>query len=181
MNKKKFLSALGSALGDLPRQDRKKTLDFYTELIDDRLEEGLTEEAIFAEIGTPKAIAEQVLSELPPRPRKRLSVGIIILLILGFPLWFPLLLSGIIVLLSLVITLYAVELTFALCGLAGLLGGLVLLLMGKLWAAWALLGPGLVCLGLAIPFFCFCIWVTKGLWKMVKHFFRSLFRKESNL
>ena len=177
MNKKKFLSALSSALADLSRQDRKKTLDFYKELIDDRLEEGLSEEAVLAQIGTPEAIAEQVLSELPPKSRKKYSAGIIVLLILGFPLWFPLVLAAAVVLLSVLIVLFAAELSFAAGGVAGVLGGLVLLLMGKFWAAWALLGPGLVCLGLSIPLFFFCIWAAKGLWRMTKNTCRSIFRR----
>lgn len=177
MNKKKFLSALNSALADLSRQDRKKTLDFYRELIDDRLEDGLTEEDVFAQIGTPEAIAEQVLSELPPKPRRKLSAGVIVLLILGFPLWLPLVLAAAVVLLSVLIVLFAAELSFAVGGVAGVLGGLVLLLMGKFWAAWALLGPGLVCLGLAIPLFFLCIWAAKGLWRMTKNTCRSIFRR----
>lgn len=175
MNKKKFLSALEQALAVLPRKDRKKTLDFYRELIDDRLEEGLTEEAVIADIGTPQIIAAQVLSELPPK--KKISWGIILLLILGFPLWFPLLLTAAVLLLTIIILLFAAELTFAACGIAGVLGGLVLLTLWKPYAALAMIGPGLVCLGLAIPLWFLCILTAKGIWRLTQKTFRSIFRK----
>lgn len=168
MNKQKFLAELERALDRLPRKDRKKTLDFYREMIDDRLEEGLTEEEIFAEIDAPEAIAEQVLSELPAKPRKKLSVGVIILLILGFPLWLPLLIAAAAVVLAFLICLFAAELAFVLGGVAGVLGGLILLILGKPYAAWAMAGPGLVCLGLAIPLSFLCVWIAKALWRWIK-------------
>ena len=173
MNKEAFLSALKNALGSLPRKERKKTLDFYRELIDDRLEEGLSEEAIFAEIGTPEAIAAQVLSELPEKPRKKISGWVIVLLVLGFPLWLPLLISAAAVVLALLISLFVIELTFALCGVAGVLGGLILLTLWKPYAALALIGPGLVCLGLAIPLFFLCLWIAKALWRWITTPFRK--------
>lgn len=175
MNKKKFLSALEQALADLTRKDRRKTLDFYRELIDDRLEEGLTEEAVIADIGAPETIAEQVLSELPQR--KKISWGIILLLILGFPLWFPLLITAAVLLLTAVIILFAAELTFAACGIAGVLGGLILLILWKPYAALAMIGPGLVCLGLAIPLWFLCILTAKGIWRLTQKTCRSIFRK----
>lgn len=174
MNKEVFLSALKNALGSLPRKERKKTLDFYSEMINDRLEEGLSEEAIFSEIGTPEAIAAQVLSELPKKPRKKISVWVIVLLILGAPLWLPLLIAAAAVVMAVLISLFAIELSLALCGVAGVLGGLILLLLWKPLAALALIGPGLVCLGLAIPFFFLCLWITKALWRWIT----TLFRKE---
>ena len=177
MNKANFLSALSAALRDLPKKDRKKTLDFYGELIDDRLEEGLTEESVFAEIGTPEEIAAQVLSELPTRPRKKISWGIVLLLILGFPLWLPLLITVAALLLTAVIVLFSVELTFAACGIAGVLGGLVLLFLLKPYAALAMIGPGLVCLGLAIPLGFLCILTAKAIWRLTKKTCRSIFRK----
>ena len=106
-----------------------------------------------------------------------LSAGIILLLILGFPLWFPLLLTAAVLLLTVIIVLFAVELAVAVCGIAGVLGGLVLLVLWKPLAALALLGPGLVCLGLAIPLWFFCILTTKAIWRLTKKTCRSIFRK----
>lgn len=106
-----------------------------------------------------------------------LSAGIILLLILGFPLWFSLLLTAAVLLLTVVIVLFAMELTFAACGIAGVLGGLILLILWKPYAALAMIGPGLVCLGLAIPLWFICILTAKAIWHLTVKTCRSIFRK----
>ena len=56
MSKQEFLDQLRARLSGLPRQDVIERLNFYSEMIDDRMEEGLSEEdakAMIAE-ATPK-------------------------------------------------------------------------------------------------------------------------------
>lgn len=54
MNKQEFLAALARELEPLPREERYQTLNYYDELIDDRLEDGQEEEAVSKAWGTPK-------------------------------------------------------------------------------------------------------------------------------
>lgn len=177
MNKKEFLSALEAALSDLSRQDKQKTLDFYREMIDDRLEDGLTEEAAIASIGAPWEIAMEARSELPKK-RRCGKIWLVFLLILGSPVWLPILLSVAAVVVSVLISIFAVELTLAVSGVACILGGLVMLLYIKPWNALFFLGIGLVAAGLAIPLFYLCVLSTKGLWRLTKNLFSPIFRKE---
>ena len=44
MNKQEFLSQLRKGLAGLPQNDIEERLAFYGEMIDDRIEEGLSEE-----------------------------------------------------------------------------------------------------------------------------------------
>ena len=44
MNKREFLASLRNGLYGLPQDDIEERLGFYAEMIDDRMEEGLTEE-----------------------------------------------------------------------------------------------------------------------------------------
>ena len=46
MTRNKYLKELRSFLGKLPKEDRKRILEFYNELIDDKLEAGQSEEEI---------------------------------------------------------------------------------------------------------------------------------------
>lgn len=48
MRKEEFLAALRTALGKLPEQEILASLDFYAEMIDDRMEDGATEEEAVA-------------------------------------------------------------------------------------------------------------------------------------
>lgn len=180
MNKHQFLSALEGALTDLSRQDKQRTLDFYREMIDDRLEEGLVEEEAVASIGTPEAIAAQVLSELPQKPGSHWAgkVWVAVLLILGSPIWLPVLISVFAILASVLICVFAAELTLAITGVGCILGGLVMLLFIAPWKAIFFLGVGLLSAGLAIPFFFLCVLIAKGIWKLTKWTFSVLFRKE---
>ncbi len=51
MNKQEFLNALRSQLKGLPKDELENRISFYEEMINDRMDEGLSEEAAVADIG----------------------------------------------------------------------------------------------------------------------------------
>lgn len=168
MNRSEFLACLNSKLAALPEEDISKSLDYYSEMIDDRIEDGMSEEQAVSELGDPEAIASVIIEETPlakivrERMRKRSSVstGTVVLLVLGAPLWLPLLiaaaavmLSLIIVLAALVISVYAVALALAVSSLALLAYGVVLLVNGAPSSAALALGCGLAAAGLTVLMF----------------------------
>lgn len=63
MNKQAFLSALRKGLTGLPENDIEHSIEFYSEMIDDRIEEGMSEEEAAASIGNIDDIVSQILSE----------------------------------------------------------------------------------------------------------------------
>ena len=69
MTKQEFLKGLEKSLAGLPGEDIQKSLDFYGELIDDRVEDGLSEEDAVSQTGDIKEIAEQILIEIPIKKR----------------------------------------------------------------------------------------------------------------
>ena len=103
------------------------------------------------------------------KPKRKLKTWEIVLLILGSPLWIPLLLAFLIVLLSVyvviwsaVICMYAVDLTFLVGAVAGLIGIFSYLKAGNPVGALFSLGTGTACTGLAILMFFVCIWTAKS-------------------
>ena len=48
MNKQEFLVQLRNALSGLPKDDIEERIEFYSEMIEDRIEEGLSEEEAIA-------------------------------------------------------------------------------------------------------------------------------------
>ncbi|MBQ9551224.1 MAG: DUF1700 domain-containing protein, partial [Clostridia bacterium] len=90
MNKQAFLDRLRDGLSGLPREDVEERLTFYGEMIDDRTEDGLSEEEAVAEIGSVDAIVSQLMEETPVpspdeeplRPKRRLRAWEIVLLVL---------------------------------------------------------------------------------------------------
>ena len=99
MDKIAFLEILQKKLSCLPQSDIDKTVDYYSEMIDDRMEDGTSEEEAVASLGDIDGIVSQILADTPLprivgsslRPRRALRAWEIVLLILGFPLWGPLL------------------------------------------------------------------------------------------
>ena len=61
MDKKEFIKALKKALSSLSRQEKAEHLGFYSEMIDDKMEEGLSEKEAVASIGHPADIAKEIL------------------------------------------------------------------------------------------------------------------------
>lgn len=168
MNKQQFLEAIRVKLGSLPQSDVEKSLDYYSEMIDDRVEDGLSEEEAVAAMGSADGIAAQILMDTPlptlvkakMKPARSIKAWEIILLILGSPIWLPLLLAAGIIVLSLYIVLwsviaalYAADLCIAVGTLCGIAGLILLLLAGFPIQAVLFLSAGLVCAGLAILLF----------------------------
>lgn len=90
MNKEEFLRTLERLLKSLPKQESQKMLDYYAEMIEDRMEEGMSEESAVEDLGDVGVIASQILSTQPVKEKKLSNpakVLIVSLLILGSPLW----------------------------------------------------------------------------------------------
>ena len=198
MNKQEFLNALQAGLSGLPQEDIEERLAFYSEMIDDRMEEGMTEEEAVALAGPIEEIVVQTVDEIPLpkivkeriRPKRRKSAGEIILLILGFPLWFPLLIafaavmfSLYIVIWSLLISLWAVEVSLWAGALGGVAAFVICLVRGDTLTGFAFLAAGLVCAGLSVFLFLGCVEASKGvirLTKTIARWIKTLFIKKEN-
>lgn len=197
MKKQEFLAWLEQALSGLPGEELQERLAFYRESIEDRMEEGLTEEAAVEELGSVEEITAQILAETPfpalvrerLKPRGRMPGWEILLLVLGFPLWFPLLVTAFVLLLtvyivlwSLILCLWAVELSLVVSGLGALAGGLLTLFRGDAPQGLLLVGAGLLLTGLSIFLFFGCKAASGGavvLTRKMALWIKSLFlRKE---
>lgn len=171
MNKEQFLTAIRERLNGLPQEDAERSLDFYAEMIDDRVEDGLTEEQAVEAMGPAEEIAAQILTDTPlPRlvkakvkPARALRAWEIVLLAAGSPVWASLLLAALcvfgamyLVLWALVAALYAVDLSFAAGAVCGVGSSVFLVCTGFPVQALLFLGVGFVCAGLAIALFLGC-------------------------
>ena len=189
MNKHEFLSELWERLSGLPSEDIGQSLDYYNEMIDDRMEEGLSEEEAVRAIGSVDEVVAQILMEtsLPKlvkakvKRKRSAPIGQIILLILGSPIWLPLCILALaislvlyLLLWVLVLVLYAVDLCVAAVSLSGFLGAFVQVFGGRLAQGAFLLGSGLACMGLAVLLFFGFNLVTKGVLILSKKMLRGL-------
>ena len=177
MTKISFLLLLHDKLESFPPEEVEERLYFYSEMIEDRMEEGLSEEDAVAAVGTIDEIAAQIKSEITSdKPRKKIIKGKrrmkpweIILLAVGSPVWLSLLIAAFAVLASLYISLWAVIVSFwAVFGslIGSVLGvtvmGIGFIIEGYLPAGIAAIGAGIVCAGLSILAFLGCKAATNG-------------------
>ena len=166
MNKQEYLARLRAALACLPEGEIEESVAFYTEMIDDRVADGLTEEEATAQLDDPKAAARAIVADLPVVPRtvvrtkQRNRALYWTLVILGSPLWLTLLLAAGMLVLAGLLTIWCLILGLWLLA-AGLLAGGPLGIGVCLWAlavgqpAYGVfeLGSGLLCFGLGL----FCL------------------------
>ncbi len=190
MKKEEFLKELEKSLKGLPKEDIDERLEFYSESIDDRVEEGKTEDEAIADIGSVDSVVNQIIKETSLTkivkekysPKRKMSGLEILILILGFPLWFPLLITcGVLVLVAylllwiLVIVTYAVEIGLVSYGVVGIYAAFNTMGTADFnvkYIAIALLGFGLACL-----FIFACAGATKVSFRIAKHVLLGIKKK----
>lgn len=181
MRKEEFLDELRKKLNGLPNEDVDDRISFYSEAIDDRIDEGKSEEEAVKEIGTVDQIVEEIAEDTPlfklvkekVKPKRSLKAWEIVLIIVGFPLWFPLLITAIVLafvayvlLWVLVIVVYTVELAFTVTSLTGLVVFSIQLFYG--YFNPIALGASIVAAGAAILLYFGCVGATKVSLKISK-------------
>lgn len=185
MTKMEFLLDLTGKLSPLPWEEISDRWDYYSEMIDDRMEDGLSEDEAVAELGTVEEVAAQILADIPLstlvkekiKSKRRLRGWEIVFLVLGSPIWLSLLIAAFAVVFSIyvslwavVISLWAVFVSLAACFLGGAAACVILAVSGNGASGLALLAAGLLCAGLSIVLFYGCRAATKGILLLTKKF-----------
>jgi len=165
MNKMEFLAALKGRLDGLSPNDVNKSLEFYAEMIDDRVEEGLTEEQAVMEIGSPIDVADKIIAEMPIatvikskiKNRGKLSGWMIALLAILSPVIFSLFLAFsityitvIAVIWSLFVMLVGIIIGFIVGGLGGVVVSIIQAVAGTSPSFLFTLSASLMLMGLGL-------------------------------
>ncbi len=170
MNKYEFLNEIRARLAGLPEEDIRKTVDFYTEAVEDRVEDGLTEDEAVAQMGTPAEITEKILMETPlptlikaqpvNEPKRKIKAWEVILIILGSPVWLPILitifalaLSIVLVIISVILALVITVIATGIAGVVGVFGALAGIFMGSGLKGFIDLGAAFLAMGIAVLLF----------------------------
>lgn len=164
MNKEQFLADLRRGLSQLPDEETEKQLAYFSELIDDMVEDGMTEYEAVSRLGSVEDIYQDILQNTPlpllvrtrAKPRGGWTALSIVLIILGFPIWFSLaaalfavILSVYAVIWAVVVVAFAVVLVLALCAALFVLL-FVKLMLTSVPAAVLALGCALALCGLVV-------------------------------
>lgn len=166
MTKAEFLLQLKKELAFLPEQETEKALSFYSEAIDDRIENGLTEEEATADLGDMKKIIQEIQLELPISSLVKNKIKNshknsgsktlwIVLAVCGSPLWIPLALTFVLliftfylVIWTIIAAIYAVLLGFAAACIGGVAAGILRTIFISPANGLMIAGAAIVCGGL---------------------------------
>ena len=186
MGKASFIEALRARLGQLDPAERARQLAYYAELLDDMVEDGMTEEAAVERLGGPDAVAEAILQEQPlssliktrVRPSGGWTALAVILAVLGSPIWLPIALVLLAVAVSVGVVIWSLAAVLFVIVVGIVIGGLALLVTA-VWTAGhslpmllLLVGGALCCGGLAVLAYLVAVWAIKGLAWLSQQFFR---------
>lgn len=180
MNKDEFLLALYDALRGLPIDEVERSIAYYREMIDEHVEDGMSEEEAVAEIGSVEDIARQVAESIPITSlvrervtggRKSMPAWEIVLLVLGFPLWFSLALAALSVLLAIYVVFWVMIAVFFILPIAFAIGA-----VGSVAAAFGMIGSGIAQVLLAIGCALVCAGLAAALWLLAKGAARGVVR-----
>ena len=171
MNRADFLRDLTQQLKNLPGTEIEKLINFYDEMIQDRVEDGMSEDEAVESIGSVMNAAEAAMQDvsLPALMKARVKKSRekspskalwLTLVILGFPIWLPLLLiffiAFFIIYLSLwilTISFYIIEFIFAVCSIGGIVMSIVYTFKHSIPIGICLFGFSLVLGAIAIAGF----------------------------
>lgn len=182
MTKLEFIFNLKEKLAGYPQEDVMERLSFYAEMIEDRMEEGMSEADAVAAVGSVDEIASQIKAELSPsenikkvKAKKKLGVWEIVLLALGSPLWLSLLIAAFAILLSLYAVLWSLAASmwtvfgaFVGSAFGGAVFGASLLLGAYSATGAAIIGAALFLAGLSVFTFFVCKALTVASARLTK-------------
>ncbi len=159
MTKAEFIRKLRSSLGRLKKAELKQTLEYYSELIDDRVDAGESEAEAVAALGSIDDIAGSILGnasengDLRPDSRPINTT----LLILGSPIWLSLLIVAFAVILALFVTVWACIIAFIAADFALVVSGIGCIVggafSGSLNSALFIIGCGCISVAVGLALF----------------------------
>ena len=162
MNKNEFLNELRQRAGAIPEEELEETINYYSEMIDDRVEDGDTEEQAVEAMGSIDEILEKSVQEKHPHTEaqgpsveiSKSSNGIkavnIVLIAVTFPIWFPIIISLFSVAVSIAAALISIVASAAALFIGSFASMMFYFTEGRTAEGMFMLGTGMAGIGISI-------------------------------
>ncbi len=188
MTRLEFAGLLRGELRGLDEGEIERSVQFYDELISDHMDEGMREEEAVAAVGAPAEIAGEILMDQPVtalvrrrvKRRARFRGFAAVLILLGTPVWLPILLAIVVVIVAVVLLAYALVLVVDASLWAAVLSvaaAAVLAVVGVSFTAGGLLNAGAALAGAGLAVLLalgvleatkWCVAAWRGMARMIK-------------
>lgn len=173
MDKQVFLKDLQKQLKKFGVNNASDYLDYYSEYLDDLIENGLTEEEAVQKVGGVKKVLIEIISDNDveiPQTSDRLKSA---LLIVSLPVWGPLLFALYLIPILLIVAVLLIALSFGIAGVWTLVGSFIVTFKIGLLSAGLQFGISLVFIGLAILSEQFFAGMSQKLFSFNKYLFKK--------
>lgn len=173
MTKKEYLRKLKRRLYFLKSEEKRSIIDYYDEMIDDKIESGCTENVAVSDLESPKTVADKVREDRKAEGKSagvKLSAPIMVLLIVGSPLWLGLSIGLFGICIGLVVVAAVVPIVLVLSGAATLIAGIIELFQ-NVPIGVTMIGSGLAAGALGCLAWVVLVWFIK----------KTIIRKENKI
>lgn len=159
MDKIDFIEILADELTyHMKPSEIHQLINYYEEMIDDLMEEGYSELEAVEKLGDPKQLAREAagIQEIEIDVPRRFSPLVVLLLIIGFPLWGSLLFAFLMLVLSVYIVIWCVPFTTGVFGGSMAFAGIICVLAvpfslaNPFFYTVTVLGAGALCFGIGL-------------------------------
>ncbi len=198
MNKEQYISKIREGIASLPETDIESSLQYYSEMIDDRIEDGMTEEEAVSEMVSVEEAVAQILRDKPvtePQQnnghkgfrwfRSNLTRNkrlLFVFLVLSLPFLVTVAGSLLVFVISVTASLYGASIGVFVGGLACVVKAVALAIVESATAeALLYFGVGLAFLGISVLIFIAAHYLAKlikFLWKKLVELIKGIFSKK---
>lgn len=169
MTKADFLTDLSRRLGAFSAPERERFVTYYDEMLSDRMEDGMTEDEAIGSLEPIDVIAGRIIAENPPPARRqRTGAGKWALIVLGSPLWLPLIIAFAAVALALLIALWAALVAVCACCIVFPIAGIAMMLSGVL-TLFTRPATGIFSIGIGLVVSALGIWSLRLMRHLLTH------------
>ena len=189
MNRNQFIDILARKLSKMPEKELKQTIDYYYEIISDKMNDGMTEEQAIESLGSLDEIVTDTLSdasdscetvkEKKESKWKNITIGATAII------WVPVLIGLFGGLIALYISLWAIVISLGAITLATGVGTLVSILgivdicTGAVASGLTIISMGIGSLGLSFIFYTITVYSGKGMILLTRKIFTTNFKNKT--
>lgn len=192
MTKNDFIKKLRKSISHLPPEEIEKSINFYSESIEDRIEDGMTEEEAVSQLGDYNKLVENinlgmslpvlVKAKIKKSHEKSNSKTLwVVLAVLGTPFWIPVIAAFVaaffgiyLAIWAVIFSLYVVLLSLGVAGIGGFISGLVNFFVTNPLTGIMLIGIAIACIGLLLLSIRPIFWLTKKLTALTVYFIKKV-------
>lgn len=185
MTKREFFDALTARMKSLPKEEQNRVIRYYNEVLEDYMEDGMSEEEAVAQLEDVDVIAKRILLDYavethskPPveakpaynavKYEKQNKALILVLALITIPIWGSVLISLLSAVFSIAVSLFCIPVSLGASAIGCIIMTPVLIFTGQVGKGFLVFGAALICTALTLVSIPLIILLLKLCYKFVR-------------